>query len=277
MSMQDKDMDELFRAKLDNVELEPSAKVWKGIVVELDGTKKKRTLIPIIRIAASVTVILGIGLFFLLKGGNSIETRVAKNTSQKKHGVITLTQHDDEYKQSNPLLRSPEGREITAEVVEPAEAVNRQKDNVKVKMIKRSGGVAANAHSRKIDKQEFEEPATELPAIAEPYTLAAATNSGIKITKAVVPDESLNDVKPVVETVDGFKTTGKPVVAQLPASKPNAHAKKHGLNSIGDLINVVVAKVDKRQDKVIEFSNTDDDESTITGLNLGIVKVKKDK
>jgi hypothetical protein len=41
-------------------------------------------------------------------------------------------------------------------------------------------------------------------------------------------------------------------------------------------LNVVIAAVDKRKDKVIEFSNTDGDESSITGINLGIIKIKKE-
>jgi hypothetical protein len=35
--------------------------------------------------------------------------------------------------------------------------------------------------------------------------------------------------------------------------------------------------VDKRKDKLIEFSSKDDDESLITGINLGIIKVKKEE
>ncbi|NCD71425.1 hypothetical protein [Mucilaginibacter agri] len=278
MDMQDKDIDELFRAKLDNVEVEPSVKVWKGIVVELDGAKQKRTLIPVMRIAASVTVILGIGLFFLLKGTDGVKPRVVKNIT-KKHGANTniLRDEHDDNDENNPILQSTGDQQLTAEVVKPSQTTNQHKENGSTKAVKRSETLTVVRHSNSADKSQSDESAPEISTIAEPYTLAAATGNDIKITKAVVPDEALNDVKPVVQNADEFKTTAKPVVAQLPAGKGNARAKKHSLNSIGDLINVVVAKVDKRQDKVIEFSNTDDDESTITGLNLGIVKVKKDK
>jgi hypothetical protein len=46
---------------------------------------------------------------------------------------------------------------------------------------------------------------------------------------------------------------------------------------LGGLINALIAKVDRRQDKLIEFSDSDDDdaESNVTGLNLGLIKIKK--
>ena len=45
MDMQDKEFDELFRAKLDGFEAEPSANVWPGIADELDSNKRRKTLI----------------------------------------------------------------------------------------------------------------------------------------------------------------------------------------------------------------------------------------
>jgi hypothetical protein len=56
-----------------------------------------------------------------------------------------------------------------------------------------------------------------------------------------------------------------------------AQPKKRRIRSFGDLINVVVSKVDKRKDKLIEFSSKDDDESLVTGINLGIIRVKKEE
>src|ERR1700759_5644949 len=87
MSMQDKEMDELFRAKLDNLEIQPSDKVWKGIVLELDGNKRKRSLIPIIRIAAGIIVFIAVGLFFMLKGNKSVDNQMANQTGVKQQRI----------------------------------------------------------------------------------------------------------------------------------------------------------------------------------------------
>ena len=47
--------------------------------------------------------------------------------------------------------------------------------------------------------------------------------------------------------------------------------------ALGGLINLVIAKVDKREDKIIEFDESDEDESNLTALNLGILKIKRNK
>jgi hypothetical protein len=45
------------------------------------------------------------------------------------------------------------------------------------------------------------------------------------------------------------------------------------IRSLGDLVNRVVAKVDPREEKIIQF--TDNDEGTeVSGINLGLIKFK---
>ncbi len=66
------------------------------------------------------------------------------------------------------------------------------------------------------------------------------------------------------------------VVTDKEKTADNTPVKKHRVRTFGDMLNVVIAAVDKRKDKVIEFSNTDGDESSITGINLGIIKIKKE-
>jgi hypothetical protein len=100
---------------------------------------------------------------------------------------------------------------------------------------------------------------------------------------------SKNDISTKPTSIDTTtKISAMPVVkADMPATlittvpdkvKPadTARAKKHRVHTFGDMLNVVIAAVDKRKDKVIEFSNTDGDESSITGINLGIIKIKKE-
>jgi hypothetical protein len=48
------------------------------------------------------------------------------------------------------------------------------------------------------------------------------------------------------------------------------------VKGIGGLVNFVIAQVDKREDKLIEF--TESDEGTeISGINLGLLKIKSKK
>ena len=56
----------------------------------------------------------------------------------------------------------------------------------------------------------------------------------------------------------------------------NDMADKRGIRNMGDLINFVVDKVDKREDKLIRF-DTDDDNSSLIGINIGMIKFSKKK
>jgi hypothetical protein len=51
--------------------------------------------------------------------------------------------------------------------------------------------------------------------------------------------------------------------------------RKLKIKSVGDLVNFVVSKVDKREEKVIRVSKTDESDNEITGINLGIFKFRK--
>src|ERR1700755_697527 len=66
MNMQDKEFDDLFRSRLDDLEVEPSAQVWAGIDATLDG-KKRRSIIPMLSIAASIVVLIVAAILFIPK------------------------------------------------------------------------------------------------------------------------------------------------------------------------------------------------------------------
>lgn len=54
--------------------------------------------------------------------------------------------------------------------------------------------------------------------------------------------------------------------------------RRNGIRNVGDLVNLVVGKFDKRERKAIKFK-TDDDDSSLIGLNIGILKfnAKRDR
>jgi len=101
-----------------------------------------------------------------------------------------------------------------------------------------------------------------------------------QVIEPVVPDiaTQLAVKQSIAETPD-LGTKPNLVSAQVPAMD-GQHAgpvkTRHKIRSPGDLINAVVEKVDKRRDKIIEFTD-DDDETNVTGINLGIIKIKKEK
>ncbi len=49
--------------------------------------------------------------------------------------------------------------------------------------------------------------------------------------------------------------------------------ERKGIRNVGDLVNYVVDKVDKRDNKVVKFNTDDDDNSSLIAINIGFIKL----
>ncbi|WP_457132755.1 hypothetical protein [Mucilaginibacter sp. UYNi724] len=248
--MQDKEIDSLFRSKLDNFEVEPSAAVWGGITSQID--KKKKPFGVYLSIAASLLILLGAGLCFVSNTKEitkkPVQIAVAKNNKPAKTIIQPVT--------VAPKLAGPQTEKVA---VINTIASRKQK----IKVVKEQPTV--------IKQGQVIQTVPQLVQVVQKIDVPV---------KFVVPDMSV----PFNDKIDlpdnqPLKTNTLAAQAQdAPASKTLAAApvKKHRIRNFGDLINAVVGKVDKRKDKLIEFSTTkDEDDSTLSGLNLGFIKIKK--
>jgi hypothetical protein len=265
MEMQDNEFDKLFRSKLDDFEMEPSAKVWPGITWELGDGKRRKSLIPLLGIAASIIVLVTAGILFIpakthVISKHPVNHEIAK-TNQKVNPVI-ITKGDVKH----------DVQKLNTEKNGAPKPVNRM---AKLSPVK-AGQVTPFENTVQVIKKEQ-------PIKKEEQNTLASVPQKPDVKEVVPGNETTLSIKqaPVEETT-GF--TAKPILASNPlpvVDKQSATTPvkpKHRIRSLGDLINVVVAKVDKRKDKIIEFTATDDgDESTLTGVNLGIIKIKKDQ
>jgi len=256
--MQDKDLDQLFRSKLDGLEAEPSAKVWPGIAAELEPAKSKRSLIPFLSVAASVLILVAAGVLF-----------IPQKASINKGGVKTRI-----VKAVRPSAIVPAVKTTSPQVVSTVDRL------VKVAAVQH---IASNLGKTAGNRQTFQHADTAVNKVivdkgaGEPSIAVVSPKSSGTI-KAVVPDDNtplsvkLHDDQPAtLGASQGIATTALPVMKK--DSVPvNTRRRVHNL---GDLVNLVVAKVDKRRDKVIEFTDNDDGGSNITGINLGLIKIKK--
>lgn len=262
--MHDKDFDQLFRNKLADLEIEPSKDVWAGITAGLDADKKRKVvMLPWISAAASVTVLLTAGLLFIKKYPSGVKHPKANPVSTQ------LVSYQP--KKSDPAVQE--------QVEDQPETAT--KDAEPAKSTKPTSRIAAELASvrhpdrhKSVDQQIKQEPDnTENQTIGEPKQIALAAidkQVNIQDNAQMVPDGPIR-----IETAN--KTTETPVLASAaPKSTDKVQPKKHRIHNMGDLLNVVIAKVDKRQDKVVEFTETDD-ESNITSINLGFLSIKKDK
>ena len=260
--MQDKEFDDMFHSKLGNFEVQPSAQVWQNIDAELAG-KKKKGIFPILSIAASVLILLTAGILFIPKKGVVKRNKPDSNVVAKASPSIVKPEN---IKPVNSAEKQQEQLAVVETLVKNVTKVNQpeiktnavaQKEQVNTSVAKTE--IIKNKNQPLIastDKVKQDEAIKQ-----DPIELTEATSVGNKET---IDNSTISlPAQPVLATNQPAKTT-KQVV------------KKRGIRSFGDIVNLVVAKVDKRKDKLIQFSDSDDDESVISAVHLGALKIKRD-
>ncbi|MDB5154565.1 MAG: hypothetical protein JWR54_3316, partial [Mucilaginibacter sp.] len=241
MNMQDNKFDNLLREKLDNFEAEPSAQVWQNIDAELDGKARKKSIFPILRIAASVIILITAGILFIPK-----KEIVKPGRHGKNDAAIRMKPSAIKTENSAPINIQRAKDEQVAKVQIPAKHIVRIQPKKKIAI-----PAAANIQDTRLTAQTAPVKPDEQPMLAAVSQKADKIGAAVASTPVEVKQININ------ETPD---LQLQPVLAsaQLPAVKQNKPAvKKHGIRNVGDLVNLVVAKVDKRKDKVIEFTDTD--------------------
>ena len=216
---------------------------------------------PILRIAASIILVVGLGVLFFVN---------RDKVSPIKRGKSGLV------KVAAPQVKQP-GTVAPVKQPEPIKIVVQQPAVNSIARV----ATDRKRHESVKSTQKDVTIETVLPGVVarvEPQNAIANVEPPKKteISQAVVPGP---ETALTVKTTDNIAATKvmPQVTAQTPitdaAVKP---AKRRGIHNFGDLVNIVVAKVDKRKDKAIQFSDSDDDESTITSVNIGPVKINKD-
>jgi hypothetical protein len=252
MDMQDKEIDQLFRSGFNDFAVEPTAKVWGGIASGLD--RRKRSLKIYLSMAASLLLLLSAGLYFVSH---------VKDNTKKPAQLVAVKNNKPAKSIITPVNATPKTEQVQ-KVAQP-QLEKTIAFNTALRSRKQKTKTVKILPVRDI---EIIEPAQQLAQVVQPA----------QDVKFVVRDRAipLNEKIEIPENVS-FKANTlaaqQPPVDKVIAATP---VKKHRIRNLGDLINVVVSKVDKRKDKLIEFSSTnDEDDSVVSGLNLGFIKIKK--
>jgi hypothetical protein len=258
MNMQDNELDNLFRSKLGNLEVQPSAHIWSNIASEL-GDVKKRSFGPVLRIAATVLVVMGVGAWFMLDKPAQVKQQ---QTAIKKSNPSTTRQEAEARPTIQPTIKAEPAVQLVAQPVM----------SHKIRTVHRTVAPAEPAVAPVVATPSHTPTGAE--QVSNTPVLAATSTP---VNKPALPDMSLtaNDENTV-------KTAARLAAAPVNDSPMPAEAdthtekKKKRIHSLGGLINAVIAKVDKREDKLIEFTENDEQEN-VTGINLGIIKIKRAK
>ncbi len=251
--MQDKEFDRLFSSKLENFEVEPSPMVWENIASEMQGKKAKRIIVPYLSIAASIIVLVSVGLLLF----NQTEDTFVKPVKRSKIvAKITKVETTDNTTKSTVAITPKITKTATIEVA----TVPKQTVSTAPKAI-------VDQPVNQITTESNDRVVNNPIAINQPELVIVAPVKNEPVT--VLPDKETSFAsvdKQQTETIT-TETTSTQIT--------ETSVKKRGIHSLGGLIGALVAKVDKREDKLIEFTERDENGSTITGLNLGFVRIKK--
>lgn len=264
--MQDKDFDKLFSSKFEDFEAEPSPMVWKNIA---GGLEDKKAILPwatYLSVAAGIMLVFTVGWLFLQKD---------LHTGEKHHNYASLV-HRDMVKPVISATMAPTPKQAEPALVDsvsgnrPSVSRMASNSNHPHKSVLPVNKVTVLASNKTDDMVKASQPAVN----ANPPLVAKTVTPANIQAEPIMPDVQLSP-----KTIDAGAATlaEKPAVIISTEKETEGPVKKRGIHNLGGLINALVSKIDRRQDKFIEFSDgvDDDAETTVTGVNMGPIKFKK--
>lgn len=253
-NIQDKELDQLFRDKFEEGKVEPSANLWNAIEAQLE-TKPKRVFPVYWVAAASGLVALTVGLLFY--------------SSDQRAGAKIV------YHPQPANLRSIKAKQQPAVqvIIDSSLAANRSQVTVSTLKNERKTTVhltpaATTDALRGMDTKKNLGAMQPLASIHHlPYT-----NIQLVQQKVLVPEMDVSGPEKIVLANAG----ATPGVKDEVINENDNQTESRGINNIGDLVNYVVDKVDKREEKFLQFK-TEDDNSSLIAINIGIIKFNQKK
>ena len=242
--IQDKDFDKLFKDTFEDAEITPSRDLWSSIESEIEPKKKR--IIPIYWLsAAAVLIIATVGiLIYQQQGITDSGKKLAVNPIEKKSPAV----------QEQPVKDSGLVNIMPAEKV-----VKTLPDNSKpVKVLAK---IKAKEDVAPIEKQKV----VTAPDLLKQESTIAKVDEPKQDLKTKI-DEAIR--QPKEETVIAMVET--PKIDAIDDGEQN----NKGIRNVGDVVNLIVNKVDKRKDKFIQF-RTDDDDSSLSSINIGPFRIGK--
>lgn len=283
--IQDKEFDRLFRDRFEGAEIRPSADLWANISPQLEPKRKYSFSVRRMAAAAVGIAALTAGLIF--------STRQNFNNTVpglKQETEITVVKENPAavHASANIAVKSDSDR-VSAQqnTIAPSQSVINSALPVNLLTAGKSGSSGAIKKTVTIvNPAANSDSADETDNTAELYAK--------KVLLAMQPLNEIthldNEALIVKQQMMGLpKSTVKPHEVMMMANlnysdedgdrsgkdneQPDAHK---GIRNVGDLVNYVVNKVDKRGEKFLQFK-TEDDNSSLIAINIGILKFNKKK
>lgn len=251
----DKELDKLFQQRFGDLEIEPSEAVWGKITGKMDRQKTgKRYFSRIWMAAASLIVVISAGLWFY-RPVEVIKLQGHTEMAQVKADIPPLPE-------TNEPLNEPE-----------KDAAKRTEFT-----LANSAGIGSGEYKlseespviEPISKSKVENEVNIIASIPVKKSNTPQPKQVVKIPARYSGDQSKLDV-----TQPDMMAKAELPPVEIGSAEPQKTEHKK-IRSIGSLVNFVIARVDKRDDKIIEFKEGAEG-SEVSGINLGLVKFKSRK
>lgn len=249
--IQDKDFDNLFKNAFEDAEIEPSRDLWSSIEGEIEPKKKR--IIPIYWFAAAAVLIIATIGFLIYKQQDVEPKQFVNHVEPQVEKSIKVTPGD---KESSETLQAPVNKRIEETLPANNKPVTTMVSNKIEEDVK------------PVEKQKI----VTAPEVVKQETQMAKVDEQPKkeVLKQKIEDAIL---KPTEETV--IASNLNLVKTDEPINN-NEQLESKGIRNVGDVVNLIVNKVDKRKDKFIQF-RTDDDDSSLSSINIGPFRIGKKK
>lgn len=242
--IQDKDFDQLFKNTFADAEVAPSRDLWKDIEAEI-APKKKRKLPVLWLTAAAILIVATIGILI-----NNQQESVSTGNKLANNGVEKV----------KPVTKEP------VKAIVEASIKPEQKTTEKA--------VQRTYLAKKKDSQPklADKPQVVTAPQDVKQDVQLAHHNEVKPQDQDILKQKIDDAiqEPKEETVIANNLT--PIKADEPINDNEQSFKN--IKNVGDVVNIIVNKVDKRKDKFIQF-RTDDDDSSLSSINIGPFKIGK--
>ena len=151
---------------------------------------------------------------------------------------------------------------VAPEVISSAVVADRLATVVEDKEEKSTPLVIAARLNEEDVKKDFE---LVQPNVERKHPVNMDVQTSPSIIAKVEPESPVNDV--MIARVESTPEVQANTIVEQPEHK--------GIRNVGDLINIVVNKVDKRDKKLIQFNTDEDDNSSVVAINIGFLKFNK--
>ena len=263
--MQDKKFDELFRDRFETAEIQPSVNLWSTIEEKL-VVKRKRVFPVYWSAAAAIAAAVTVGVLF--QKTEKIQSGTTAALTAQPSNRIAITEKDNALSPSATTDRSlPSSKEVYQDhyvsLQHHMEIARRDTD------LKTTVEIVADQETGKKDLLAMQ-PSAVIPHLE--YREAKVKQEKVELPKTIAP--------PVEEVMLATADVAPEAISETDNDEAVNEVKRgesKGIRNMGDLINYVVDKVDKREEKFIQFKTDEDDNSSLIGLNIGMFKFSQKK